>query len=87
MEALLNEKRVAETLGMSLAALRRWRYDGRGPGYLQTRLGCSVPTGSPTRVGGVLRCWRPKQFWWQHRETRFVEENGYGRRYGETRHE
>ena len=35
MEALLNEKRVAETLGMSLAALRRWRYERRGPGYLK----------------------------------------------------
>lgn len=40
MEALLNEKRVAETLGMSLAALRRWRYDGRGPKFL--KLGSAV---------------------------------------------
>ena len=35
MEALLNEKQVAETLGLSLAALRRWRYEGRGPKFLK----------------------------------------------------
>jgi predicted DNA-binding transcriptional regulator AlpA len=40
MEALLNEKQVAETLGLSLAALRRWRYEGRGPKFL--KLGSAV---------------------------------------------
>ena len=40
MEALLNEKRVAETLGMSLAALRRWRYDGRSPEFV--KIGAAV---------------------------------------------
>jgi predicted DNA-binding transcriptional regulator AlpA len=33
--ALLNEKEVAERLKVSLAALRRWRYEGRGPHYVK----------------------------------------------------
>ena len=33
MKALLNEKQDAELLGLSLACLRRFRYEGRGPVY------------------------------------------------------
>jgi predicted DNA-binding transcriptional regulator AlpA len=32
---MMNEKDVAEKLKMSLAALRRWRYENRGPRYLK----------------------------------------------------
>ena len=35
MERLLNEKEVASLLSVSLAAVRRWRYEGRGPKFLK----------------------------------------------------
>lgn len=37
---LLPEKEVAPRLAVSLASLRRWRVEGRGPRYL--KLGASV---------------------------------------------
>jgi predicted DNA-binding transcriptional regulator AlpA len=37
---LLPEKEVAPRLAISLASLRRWRVEGRGPRYL--KLGASV---------------------------------------------
>lgn len=40
MESLLNEIQLAETLGMSVAALRRWRYENRGPAWV--KLGSAV---------------------------------------------
>jgi predicted DNA-binding transcriptional regulator AlpA len=33
--AMMKEKEVAEKLKVSLAALRRWRYEGRGPRYVK----------------------------------------------------
>ena len=32
---LLKEKQVAETLRVSVAALRRWRIEGRGPRFIR----------------------------------------------------
>lgn len=40
MKPLLNEKQVAAFLGISLAALRRWRYEGKGPRF--TKLSAAV---------------------------------------------
>lgn len=30
-----NEKKVAEFLGVTVQALRRWRFEGRGPGFFR----------------------------------------------------
>lgn len=35
MKALLNEKEVAQRLGVSVHGVRRWRYEGRGPRALK----------------------------------------------------
>jgi predicted DNA-binding transcriptional regulator AlpA len=32
---LLNEKQVAEFLGVTVHALRRWRFEGRGPDFFR----------------------------------------------------
>ena len=40
MSALLTEQDTASWLNMSVAALRRWRYEGRGPNFL--KLGTAV---------------------------------------------
>jgi predicted DNA-binding transcriptional regulator AlpA len=32
---MLNEKQTAEALGVSVAALRKWRFQGRGPAYIK----------------------------------------------------
>jgi len=32
---LMNEKQVAEFLGVTVSALRRWRFEGRGPGFFR----------------------------------------------------
>jgi predicted site-specific integrase-resolvase len=31
----MNEKQVAEFLGVTVSALRRWRFEGRGPGFFR----------------------------------------------------
>jgi predicted DNA-binding transcriptional regulator AlpA len=33
MESFMDEKRLAELVQMSLAAIRRWRYAGEGPKF------------------------------------------------------
>jgi excisionase family DNA binding protein len=40
MQSLLSEKELAPLLGVSLAALRRWRLEDRGPAFL--KLGSAV---------------------------------------------
>ena len=40
LNSLVPEKEVATQLAISLASLRRWRVEGRGPRYL--KLGASV---------------------------------------------
>jgi len=40
MERFVDEKTVAESLQMSLAAIRRWRYQGTGPKF--RKFGASV---------------------------------------------
>ena len=37
---MLDEKAVADRFGMSLAAIRRWRYEDRGPKFV--KLGSAV---------------------------------------------
>jgi excisionase family DNA binding protein len=32
---LMNEKQVAEFLGVTVSALRRWRFEGRGPRFFR----------------------------------------------------
>jgi predicted DNA-binding transcriptional regulator AlpA len=39
-EALLNERALAKSIGMSLASVRRWRLLGQGPKFL--KLGSAV---------------------------------------------
>jgi predicted DNA-binding transcriptional regulator AlpA len=40
MTALLKESEVASWLNVSLAALQRWRFEGRGPQFV--KIGASV---------------------------------------------
>ena len=46
MTTLLNEKEAAEKLGMTVAALRRWRLEMRGPTFIRV--------GTRNRYGGDL---------------------------------
>ena len=62
MSELLNETEVAKKLRVSLACLRRWRLEKRGPMFL--KIGplvrySAIPTGRPRRLASVLANWRP----------------------------
>ena len=54
MKTLLNEKQVAEILGVSLAAVRRWRYENRGPRF--HKLGAAVRYSSEDLDSWLASC-------------------------------
>ncbi len=55
--ALIKEQKAADTLGLSVATLRRWRWSGNGPGFV--KIGRAVRY-DPTELQAFIESGRRK---------------------------